>query len=492
MVGYLISLAIFVAIYALFSLGLNLQWGFTGLINFGHIAFMTIGAYTTILISSNGLPRLLTWLQTVVGSQDALFLKVIVFKQISQVLLYLAIGVVHFMVWLTEFIVQYLGSGGLLLFSALVGSALAAFLGFLIGLSTLRLREDYLAIVTIGVSEVVRLVALNEEEITGGTRGVYGYPLPLAKLEPNILVKLAMSGMLTAIFGIGLWKLWQWMSQLPQSQSQGKSQGKPIHSQKNMLLFGVYLGCLGLLVLSLWLSFSVNLGFLALGVLPLVAGASVPYLRLEQPIASLKRQNWNTHLALGVVTLILSFILMIYWAGILQLWDYTYKGGLLWLLIVIVALIFWRLEALVNSPWGRVLKAIREDEEVAKALGKNVFRYKLQSLMIGGAIAGLAGSFYAWQLTFINPDGFVPLITFQAWIIVVLGGSGNNVGTLLGAMIFWAYDAVTRLILPNLLHLDDARLGAFRIMIIGLLMIVIMMWRPQGILGNKDELTLSR
>jgi neutral amino acid transport system permease protein len=485
MVGYLISLAIFVAIYALFSLGLNLQWGFTGLINFGHIAFMTIGAYTTILISSNGLPRLLTWLQTVVGSQDAFLLKIVVLKQILQAILYLAIGVVHVMVWLTEVIVQYLGAGGLLLFSALVGSALAAFLGFLIGLSTLRLREDYLAIVTIGVSEVVRLIALNEEEMTGGTRGVYGYPLPLAQLDPNIPVKIAMSGVLTAIFGLGLWKLWQWMGQLPQ--------GKLIRSQrKNVLLFAGYLGCLGLLVISLWLSFSVNLGFLGLGILPFAIGVGVPYLRLEQPIARLKQQNWNTHLSLGVATLILSFVLMIYWAGITQLWDYTYKGGLLWLLIATVALVFWRLEALVNSPWGRVLKAIREDEEVAKALGKNVFRYKLQSLMIGGAIAGLAGSFYAWQLTFINPDGFIPLITFQSWIIVVLGGSGNNVGTLLGAMIFWAYDAVTRLVLPSLLPFDDARLGAFRIMIIGLLMIVIMMWRPQGILGNKDELTLSR
>jgi neutral amino acid transport system permease protein len=184
---------------------------------------------------------------------------------------------------------------------------------------------------------------------------------------------------------------------------------------------------------------------------------------------------------------------MVYWANLVGLWDnYNYKAGLLWLLIVAVALVFWRLQALVNSPWGRVLKAIREDEEVAKALGKNVFRYKLQSLMMGGAIAGIAGAFYAWQLTFINPDGFVPLVTFNAWIIVVLGGSGNNVGTLLGAAIFWAYDAVTRLILPNILHIDSARLGAFRVMLIGLLMIVLMMWRPQGILGKKEELTLGR
>jgi neutral amino acid transport system permease protein len=497
MVGYLITLAIFVSIYALFSLGLNLQWGFTGLINFGHIAFMTIGAYTTILISSNGLPRLLNWLQMLVGSQDALLLKIVVLKQILQAILYLAIGAVQFMVWLTEFIVQYLGAGGLLLFSALVGSALAAFLGFLIGLSTLRLREDYLAIVTIGVSEVVRLIALNEEEVTGGTRGVYGYPLPLAQLDPNIPVKLAMSGVLTAIFGIGLWKLWRWIAQLPQKNfhenAQDESRGKPIRSQrKNALLFTGYLGCLVLLGVSLWLSFSLNLGFLALGIVPLFLGIIVPSLRFEQPLRNLKHQNWNTRLTLGLLTLTLSFVLMIYWSGITQLWAYTYKGGLLWLLVATVALVFWRLEALVNSPWGRVLKAIREDEEVAKALGKNVFRYKLQSLMIGGAIAGLAGSFYAWQLTFINPDGFIPLITFQAWIIVVLGGSGNNVGTLLGAMIFWAYDAITRLVLPSVLPFDDARLGAFRVMVIGLLMIVIMMWRPQGILGNKDELTLNR
>jgi neutral amino acid transport system permease protein len=74
----------------------------------------------------------------------------------------------------------------------------------------------------------------------------------------------------------------------------------------------------------------------------------------------------------------------------------------------------------------------------------------------------------------------------------VLGGSGNNVGTLLGSMIFWAYDAATRFLLPVLLPLDDARLGAFRVMVIGLLMIILMMWRPQGILGKKDELSLGR
>lgn len=99
----------------------------------------------------------------------------------------------------------------------------------------------------------------------------------------------------------------------------------------------------------------------------------------------------------------------------------------------------------------------------------------------------MAGSFYAWQLTFINPDGFVSLITFQAWTIVVLGGAGNNMGTLLGAALFWAYTALTRFI-----PLDGGRLEALRMMLIGLVLIILMMWRPQGILGKKEELSLGR
>jgi ABC-type branched-subunit amino acid transport system permease subunit len=189
MVGYLISLAISIATYALFSLGLNLQWGFTGLINFGHIAFMTLGAYTTVLLSVKGVP---------------------------------------------------------LIIAALAGGLLAAFLGLLIGLSTLRLREDYLAIVTIGVSEVVRLIATNEEKLTYGTRGVVGFPLPLNDGDLNVVLKVGMSGILTAIVGISVWKLWQWMSQLPQ--------GNHLKSRnRKVLLFAGYVFCLAFLTLSLWL-----------------------------------------------------------------------------------------------------------------------------------------------------------------------------------------------------------------------------------------------
>ncbi|NJO50360.1 MAG: branched-chain amino acid ABC transporter permease [Leptolyngbyaceae cyanobacterium RM2_2_4] len=205
--------------------------------------------------------------------------------------------------------------------------------------------------------------------------------------------------------------------------------------------------------------------------------------------------DWSAGLSLVSCLLSLVTGLWIYQFAAHAIYIYSrtsIKTGLMFISVLVVALIFWGLQKLVRSPWGRVLKAIREDEEVAKALGKNVFWYKLQALMLGGLVAGVAGALYAWQLTTVYPDNFQPLVTFNAWTIVVLGGAGNNVGTLLGAAIFWAYQTMTRFILADIVPLDDARLGAFRVMIIGLLLMVLMVLRPQGILGKKEELTLGR
>jgi len=195
-------------------------------------------------------------------------------------------------------------------------------------------------------------------------------------------------------------------------------------------------------------------------------------------------------LGVGIVLAVLAAA--IYISGVIGLYNYNPKASLMLVLLLVLAFVYWRLEILVRSPWGRILKAIREDEEIPKALGKNVFWYKLQSLMLGGAIAGIAGAFFAWQLGAIYPDNFQPQITFDTWIMVILGGSGNNVGTILGAVIFFAYDALTREVLPRIVPLDEARLGAFRIMVIGLILMVLMIWRPQGILGKKEELTLGK
>ena len=202
------------------------------------------------------------------------------------------------------------------------------------------------------------------------------------------------------------------------------------------------------------------------------------------------KQEFISRLIVGIALGLLAGA--IYISGVIGLYDYNPKAGLMLLVLLILAFVFWRLEILVRSPWGRVLKSIREDEEIPKALGKNVFSYKLQSLMLGGAIAGIAGAFFAWQLAAIYPDNFQPQLTFYAWIMVILGGSGNNLGTILGAVMFFAYDALTREFLPKIVPLDVERIGAFRIMFIGLLLMVLMIWRPQGILGKKEELTLGK
>ena len=296
MLEYITTLFIKAGIFALFSLGLNLQWGFAGLVNFGHVAFMSVGAYTTVLLSLNGVPLPIAFL---------------------------------------------------------ISAALAGLLGLLIGSSTLKLREDYLGIVTIGVAEIIQIFITNDKLlIKNAIMGFQNFPLPFVDLVP--------------------------------------------------------------------------------------------------------RQNYSLVLA--------------------------------GLLAVVIGLVYWGLELLVRSPWGRVLKAIREDEEVAKALGKNVFWYKLQAFVIGGVIGGMSGSFYAWLLTTIYPSNFNSMLTFQAWTIVTIGGTGKNSGVLLGAIIFEFYNALPRF-LPKGLNTDGSE--AIKLMLIGATLIVLMVWRPQGILGNKKELTLN-
>ncbi|MDJ0796572.1 MAG: branched-chain amino acid ABC transporter permease [Calothrix sp. MO_167.B12] len=379
MVDYLIFLAISTSIFALFGLGLNLQWGFTGLINFGHVGFMTLGAYTTVLLTLKGVP---------------------------------------------------------LLIAAIVGASIAGLLGLVIGLSTLRLREDYLAIVTIGVGEVIRLIINNQELPVGdswvsGAFGVQSYPIPLANIQPNLFWKIVMIGLLTLVALATMFALWRW-----------------IRTAQKLLV-------------------------------------------TDAPQRSSRQQEFLSRLIIGSLLGVLSAA--IYISGVISLYNYTPKAGLMLLLLIVLAFVFWRLELVLRSPWGRVLKAIREDEEVPKALGKNVFWYKLQSLMLGGAIAGVAGAFFAWQLSAIYPDNFQPQLTFDCWIMVILGGSGNNIGTLLGAVIFFTYDTLTREFLPKIFtQLNVEQLGAFRIMVIGLILMVLMVWRPQGILGKKEELTLGK
>lgn len=292
MTGYLVAMAIIALIYCLLALGLNLHWGHTGLINFGHVAFFAIGAYTSALLTLRGAP-------IIVG--------------------------------------------------AIAATALAALAALPIGWVSVRLRSDYLAIVTIGFSEMVRLVLLNEVWLTRGPMGLPGVPRPFETLPTGA----------------------------------------------NELVF-----------------------------LLLLASA--------------------------------------------------------------VALSFLLVERVVRSPFGRVLRAIREDEDAASALGKDVVKFKVRSLILGAAIAGLAGSFYAHYINYVVPDQFLPLVTFYVWIAVILGGSGSNLGALLGTAILMVFLEGTRFLKDWGFALDEVRLAALRFVVVGLALILLVLYRPQGLLGERD------
>jgi branched-chain amino acid transport system permease protein len=154
-------------------------------------------------------------------------------------------------------------------------------------------------------------------------------------------------------------------------------------------------------------------------------------------------------------------------------------------LVVVVALLYAILERLVRSPWGRVLRAIREDETAARALGKNADRFRLQAFAIGGAIMGLAGAVQAHFIGFIAPDNYLPMLTFQVWAMLIVGGSGNNRGAILGAVVVWGLWALSGSAVSSLFPAgQQARGAALQIVLIGLGLCAILLFRPRGLLGE--------
>jgi branched-chain amino acid transport system permease protein len=158
----------------------------------------------------------------------------------------------------------------------------------------------------------------------------------------------------------------------------------------------------------------------------------------------------------------------------------------------VALLLLWLTARLARTPWGRVLRAIREDEDATASLGKPVFRYRLQALALGAAFAGLAGCFYAWQFSFFGPDDFQPLITFFGWMILILGGVGRVWAVPVGAAIFGFLFAATRFFdFPPFSYLDSADRAYVRLMVIGLAIVLLVVFRPQGILGRREEMVLE-
>ena len=314
-------------IFALAAIGLNLHFGYTGLLNFGQVAFMAAGAYGVgITTDTLGAPL---WLGIIVG---------------------LLAGVV---------------------------------LGILLGLPTLRLRADYLAIVTIAVGEIIRLVvrAATLSDITGGSNGINGFANSFQDWNPFNN---------DATYGFRLFD-------------------------------------------------RINLEF---------SGADI--------------------------------------------WELTAGWGLVLLSVLLV----WKL---VNSPWGRVLRSIREDEDAATALGKNVFRFKMQSLILGGSFGTLAGIFYAVQQNSVQPDNYATQQTFFALTAAILGGLARVWGPVVGAMLFWVILSFTENILIELIDndimpdwlMERSQVGPVRFMLVGLTLMLLMIYRPQGIFGDKREIAID-
>ncbi|MFZ0017192.1 MAG: branched-chain amino acid ABC transporter permease [Acetobacteraceae bacterium] len=292
MIAYLTVMAISAGIYALLALGVNLTWGIAGMINLGLAGFFAVGGYTTALLTKSGVPI-------------------------------------------------PLGIGG--------GALAAAATGAGVALITARLRADYLAIVTLGFSESVRIAAANEIWLTNGSDGIAGIPGP-------------------------------WRGTLSPQQF--------------------------------------NLVFLAI-------------------------------------------------------------------VVAVLAVTFVLLQRLARSPFGRVLRAIRDDEDVAAVAGKHVLAFKVKAFAVGAAVLGVAGALYAHETSYVAPDIFAPLLTLNIILALVAGGVGNNVGALLGAVLIVVLLEGTRFVAPFLPFLGPAQIAAVRELLVSVLLLVILRVLPAGIVPER-------
>lgn len=164
-------------------------------------------------------------------------------------------------------------------------------------------------------------------------------------------------------------------------------------------------------------------------------------------------------------------------------YDYLY----IVVVLIVLLILFVAVERAARSPWGRVLRAIREDEVTAAASGKNVSHFKLQSFVFGAMIMGVGGALFAHHVRFLSPLTFDPLLaTFVIWAMLMVGGSGNNVGAVLGAFVVWGVWAGTQF-LPGVFS-DPS----FRLLMIGVLIVTIMLLRPGGLLGEWRRIVARR
>ncbi|QIT55491.1 branched-chain amino acid ABC transporter permease [Aquisalimonas sp. 2447] len=166
------------------------------------------------------------------------------------------------------------------------------------------------------------------------------------------------------------------------------------------------------------------------------------------------------------------------------------------LIVVAVFLVgvYFLVERARRSPWGRVLRAIREDEPATAAAGKNIRRFRLEAFVVGSAIMGLGGALYAHYFGFLSPEAFLPLYgTFLVWVMLIAGGSGNNKGALLGAVVIWTIWSGSEFVMSaGLPEGYTGYAGPLRVILIGVLLQVILITRPEGILPEKAPPAIAK
>ena len=160
------------------------------------------------------------------------------------------------------------------------------------------------------------------------------------------------------------------------------------------------------------------------------------------------------------------------------------------LLLALTAAVFLALRRLEASPWGRVLRAIRDDETAAAALGKSPKRYRLQAFALGGALMALGGAVQAHMTGFIAPDNYLPALTFQVWTMLILGGAGNAAGALVGALIVWSLWSASGAAIGALIPSDlQARAAALQLTAIGIALATMLLLRPRGMIGERTRVS---
>jgi branched-chain amino acid transport system permease protein len=167
-----------------------------------------------------------------------------------------------------------------------------------------------------------------------------------------------------------------------------------------------------------------------------------------------------------------------------------YNAFFLAMVAAVTALVYWALERIVRSPWGRVLKAIREDETAAVALGKDARLFRLQAFVLGSTIIGLAGALYVSFIGFVSPFDFLPILTFQIWTMLIVGGSGNNRGALIGALIVWGLWSGSGVLISKTVPVAYQTQGAAaQSILIGVLLVVMLVLKPRGLIGEEPVIS---